>query len=79
MLTVLLCVAVGIGWTGLLVAAAALFVWIAEKWWVVLDPQNPLIWLRFLPGIWRWAHEDETAPPMDARPHPAFTRVTPPD
>ncbi|MEZ0449629.1 hypothetical protein [Cellulomonas sp. ICMP 17802] len=55
---VLLCLGIGVLWTGVLVATALLFLWIAEKWWVVVDPENLLLWLKLLPGIWSWAHED---------------------
>ncbi|KQY44090.1 hypothetical protein [Cellulomonas sp. Root137] len=62
-----LCLWIGVGWTGILVAAALLFLWISEKWWIVVEPDNALLWLKFLPGIWAWVHEDE-APPLQARP-----------
>ena len=61
LLVVGMCIAIGVGWTGVIVAAAVLLVWISEKWWIVLDPDNLLLWLKFLPGIWRWVHEDDPA------------------
>ena len=71
-----LCVSIGIGWTGVLVVAAVLVVWVSEKWWIVLDPDNLLLWLKFLPGIWRWVHEDDPVPAVpesDPVRHPSFT------
>jgi hypothetical protein len=58
-----LCLSIGVGWTAILVATAILFLWIAEKWWIVFDPDNLLLWLKLLPGIWRWVHEDDPVPP----------------
>lgn len=72
---VLLCSWVGVLWTGVLVATAWLFLWIAEKSWVVLDPDNLLLWLKFVPGVWSWVHDDDGDPPA---PHAqAETRVSP--
>ena len=70
-----LCLTIGFGWT------AILFLWIAEKWWIVFDPDNLLLWLKLLPGIWRWVHEDDpVAPDSDAEKvrHSAFTPETRP-
>lgn len=75
---VLLCLGIGVLWTGVLVATAVLFLWIAEKWWIVLDPDNLLLWLTFLPGIWSWVHEDdEDATPAlraDAPSNPSLSQ-----
>ncbi|WP_315096844.1 hypothetical protein [uncultured Cellulomonas sp.] len=59
---VYLCLWIGIGWTGILLGAALLFLWISEKWWIVVEPDNLLLWLKFLPGIWSWVHDDDEAP-----------------
>ena len=56
---VYLCLWLGVGWAAVLVAAALLFLWVAEKWWIVLDPENLLLWLKFVPGMWHWVHEDD--------------------
>lgn len=77
LLVVGMCIAIGVGWTGVVVAAAVLLVWISEKWWIVLDSDNLLLWLKFLPGIWRWVHEDDPAqavPEADPGRNPALTQ-----
>src|SRR4051812_14686488 len=74
---VLLCLAVGVLWTGVLVATALLFLWIAEKWWVVVEPENLLLWLKLVPGLWSWVHEDDRASPPSLRADDDETRGHP--
>ncbi|WP_426592066.1 hypothetical protein ACPPVS_09695 [Cellulomonas sp. McL0617] len=79
LLTASFVIAFGVGWTAVIVATTALFVWVAEKWWIVFDADNLLLWLKFLPGIWAWVHEDDPTPePVDEPRNPAFTQDGPP-
>ena len=70
---VLACLGIGVLWTAVLVATALLFLWIAEKWWIVVDPDNLLLWLKLLPSMWSWAHEEDEAPEAPgARSNPSI-------
>jgi hypothetical protein len=48
-------VALIVGWWFPLVAVAlCLLAWIGPRWWVAIDPENPLLWVWALPKLWRW-------------------------
>ena len=47
--------AMALGWWCVLVAVAlCLLAWVGPRWWVAIEPENPLMWVWVIPRLWRW-------------------------